>query len=107
MIRVEVVSFVDHIDLVGTARFGVAMRAEAVAAEYNTIPERTFDDLGHFEFLALKVDGVLLGFRTHILNPNVYAVVSVIPRDHADSVRLIGEVVGIREDEVDLFDHDW
>lgn len=107
-VAVRQVSFLDHVDLLGTARFGVLLAPRQVAEKYRLVIETSFDDLGAFDFLALSAAGGILGFRKYQAVPHPYSYVSVIPlRENLDRKQLIADVCGIAPGEVVEFDENW
>jgi hypothetical protein len=111
MIRpIEQISILDHIDLVGTARFGVRLTPGMIAARVRREMslERAFDDLGFFEFLGVRTDKGRLGFRRHEQpDDRQYSYVACVPSPGIDPLDLISEVCGIERAEIVLFDDAW
>ena len=105
--KIEQVSFLDHSQLIGTARYGAPVSAAHIAKLYRTIPERSYDELDYYDFLGLRVDGVLLGFRTRFRSSPGFSVISVLPDAFPGGVGLISEVCRVDRLEVETFDETW
>lgn len=108
--KINHVSMLDHPWLTANARYGVAVSAQAIASAYqvNGITERSFDDLDWFEIVVLDVDGLLLGFREYLNQPNKpYCVVACLPDDAPNAIDVIAQIAGVERSAVDVSDGRW
>jgi hypothetical protein len=101
------VSFLDYPQLVGTAKFGVALTPGEIAERTNTVLEMSFDDLGVYEFLALQGAHGVVGFRRHKNSSRKYSYASCILADDCDAKSVIAELCGIGSSEVVEFNENW
>ena len=107
MLIAKQISFLDHRELVGSARFGIALPPSEVARRLNAVLEISFDDLGVYEFVGISVDGSLLGFRKHRDAPRPYSYVSCVAGKDVDAKELIATVCSIAPSDVTEFDEAW
>lgn len=102
------ISLLDHPELIGTAHYGVRISPADLAARDGLTPERSFDDLGYYDFLGVQTEEGLVGFRMHTGSQTKYSYVSLQGlRPNTDPKRLIGRICEIPPSEVSEFDEGW
>ena len=108
MLEPHQISLFDYPELVGKARLGVRLTPSEIAAKYRLKPERSFDDLGYYDFLALSYRGTRLGFLSHLTSEdNRYSYVNVVADGQIGVKTLIAEICEVNESEIVEFDEEW
>jgi hypothetical protein len=108
MLKAKQVSFLDHPELVGTARYGVPVSPEELASRFHTVPERSFDDLGFYEFFGIDADAGLFGFRMHTRPEDRVSYVSFVPNDkEVDAVEAISHLCRVPREKILSFEESW
>lgn len=101
------VSFLDYPDLIGTARFGVRLTPSELAERFSLLVERSFDDLGSFDFVGVSTPDAVFGFRHHPATERPYSYVSCKPFGGHDARTLISELCEVSPAQIDEFDENW
>lgn len=101
------ISLFDNPDLIGTARFGAKVSPQVVAANYDMMHERSFDDLDYFDFFGFEFAGVRVGIRKHRGNQNDWSYVSLSGFDGNDPKRFLAETLSVSNSDIVVFDESW
>jgi hypothetical protein len=101
------VSFLDHPELIGTARYGITVSMADMALRLGCVTERSFDDLGLYEFFAVETDSGLFGFRMHVHRLDRGSLVSFRAKGDVDAIRAISDLCGIDASAVLSFEEPW
>lgn len=107
MLEPRQVSFLDYPELVGTARFGVDISPAVIAERFRAVPERSFDDLGYFDFFGVRTDEAIFGFRMHIRSESKGSFVSVVSDRSIDPIASIARLCEIDRSAVRVFQESW
>ena len=104
------VSFLDHPALVGTARLVINVSPEEICenrSDLCCVLERSFDDLGAFDFLAFRIGDGVIGFRRHTNNSRQYSYVSSqgVPLENLRDV--LQTLIGRSDFEVEELEGCW
>lgn len=92
MITPVQISFLDHIELIGPEDHWALISPKDVAQRFNFFLEMSYDNLGRFEFVGVKLNDVAFGFRRYL-----YDVTSDYDNER-DNFSLL-KVIGAEEDD--------
>ena len=108
MPQVKQVSFLDHPELIGTARYGVPVSPAEMADRFHTIPERSFDDLGFYDFFGVDTDVGLFALRMHTRTEPRMSYVSYVPKDkEVDAIEVISRFCDVPREKILMFEEMW
>ena len=107
MLETRQVSFLDHPDLIGSADLGIRVSPEEIAERFSLTTERSFDDLGDFEFLAVAFNKGIIAFRRYSAKSDQYSYISYKNFDREEAREIVRSLLADPELEVLEFDDKW
>lgn len=108
MHKVTQLSFLDHPELIGTARYGASVSPLEMASRFHTLPERSFDDLGFYDFFGVDSDLGLFGFRMHTRPDACVSYVTFIAKgQEIDAIDAISHFCDLPREKIYEFKENW
>lgn len=87
--------------------YGVFISPENFVKDKAFIVERSFDDLGEFDFIGLQLGAIRIGMRRHPGSRKEYSYVSAPELETNEAIDLIAKLFNIELSEVVVFDEAW
>lgn len=107
MLKMKQVSILDASDLIGKARFAVKLSPSDVARKFGLEPERSFDELGYFDFLCLQSGDFRFAFFQHTAHQFKNSYVSIAGSDDENVEEQLAQVLGIDGREIHGLEGEW
>ena len=106
MLNVKQISILDAVNLIGKGRYGVRLSPSDIAEKFNLQCDRSFDDLGYFDFLCLEYGETRFAFFQHTGRKIKSSYISIAGSSRNEAHKLAA-LLNVSEDEVHLFNSEW
>ena len=104
MLKAKQISFLDHVELLGTADHIALVSPKEVAQKFECCLERSYDNLGEFEFVGIEFNKILFGFRRFTDDVNEdFSYVSVRGALEKDTISKISELLDLPIEKIQKF----
>ena len=105
MLNVKQISILDAVDLIGKGRYAVKLSPFEIAKKFNLQCDRSFDDLGYFDFLCVEYQGTRFGFFQHTAHEVKNSYISIA--GSRNEILDVTALLNVEEDAVHILDDEW